>query len=232
MDEGMPRRNPTGSVAVPVRALLSKVLTWLPWLAPAAILGYAFAELSGGVRSGDGFAFDRSMMDALHGLASPGLTVTMRLITNSASGLAAAGAALAVALYLWWTEWRTEAVILLVTLASSAALGQGLKVLFARPRPHLFPWLTAAPGWSFPSGHTLTAVVLGGLLTWLAGLRLSGWWRVALEAIIGLWIGLVGLSRVYLGVHYPSDVVASLVVGGLCLLATVRRSSDRSSHAT
>jgi len=100
-------------------------------------------------------------------------------------------------------------------------LGQVLKHLFARPRPQLFPWLTGAGGWSFPSGHTLNAVVLGGLLVWLIGWRLSGWRRAALGVWAGLWAALIGLSRVYLGVHYPSDVLASLAVGGLCLLVAL-----------
>lgn len=64
-------------------------------------------------------------------------------------------------------------------------------------------------------------MVLGGLLAWLTGRQLDGWQRAALWAVAGLWAGLVGLSRVYLGVHYPSDVLASLAVGALYLLAAL-----------
>ncbi|MBN1581662.1 MAG: phosphatase PAP2 family protein [Anaerolineae bacterium] len=92
-------------------------------------------------------------------------------------------------------------------------------MFFARPRPYLFLWYVAATGRSFPSGHTLNAVVLAGLLAWLVGRRLRGWRRVVFDAGIALWALLVGLSRIYLGVHYPSDVLAGLAVGGLCLLA-------------
>jgi undecaprenyl-diphosphatase len=187
-----------------------------------AIAMYAFGKLAGSVWAGKGFVFDQPVMETLHHLASPWLTAAMQLITASASGLVTIGLALGFGIHWWWQAGRrAEAVILLVTLAGSAALGQVLKFLFARPRPHLFPWLTTAGGWSFPSGHTLTAMVLGGLLAWLMGRRLSGWGRVALWAGAGLWVVLVGLSRVYLGVHYPSDVLASLAVGGLCLLAAL-----------
>ncbi len=199
-----------------------RVRAWLPALALAALFSYTLGDLGADVWAGKGFAFDWSVMEAIHAMASPWLTATMRLVTTGASGLVTIGLALGLGLR-WWRQVgrQAEAIMLLVTLASSAALGQGLKLLFARPRPDLFPWLTAAGGWSFPSGHTLNAVVLGGSLAWLVGRRLSSRRRVALWAGAGLWAVLVGLSRVYLGVHYPSDVLASLAVGGLCLLVAL-----------
>lgn len=199
-----------------------RALTWLPAVALAALLSYVLGELALDVWAGDGFAFDRLAMETMHHLASPWLTVVMRLVTASASAPVAIVLSLGLGIR-WWRQIgrRAEAVILLVTLTSSAALGRGLKLLFARPRPQLLPWLTTAEGWSFPSGHTLTAMVLGGLLAWLMGRRLSGWRQVALWVGAGLWAGLVGLSRVYLGIHYPSDVLASLAVGGLCLLVAL-----------
>jgi undecaprenyl-diphosphatase len=207
-------------------------MTRLPGLALAAVLVYAFGVLASDVWAGDRFAFDRSVMEAIHTMASPWLTVVMRLVTAIASGLVAAGLALVLGIR-WWRQVgrRAEAVTLLITLAGSAGLGEVLKLLFARPRPHLFPWLTGARGWSFPSGHTLTATVLGGLLAWLMGRRLDGWRRVALWVGAGLWVVLVGLSRVYLGVHYPSDVLASLAVGGLCLLVAMYVSRVNVSQA-
>lgn len=197
----------------------SRMLSWSAGLVLAAVLLYAFAELAGNVMTGTGFVFDSAWMSALHQLASPWLTSAMRLITHSASFLTTAGLALGLSLH-WWRQdgRRVDAIVLCVALAGSAALGQGLKALFARPRPQLFAWLTAARGWSFPSGHTLNAVILAGLLTRLVGRRLRRWRRVVLGICIGLWVVLVGLSRVYLGVHYPSDVLASLTIGGLCLL--------------
>lgn len=195
---------------------------WLPGLALAAIALGAFAELAGDVRTGEGLAFDQAVMGAMHHLASPWLTAVMRLVTDS--GSAPVIIALSLGLGLYWRRragGRVESILLFATLVGSVAVGQVLKALFARPRPHLFPWLTAAGGWSFPSGHTLTAVIMSGLLAWLVGRRLSGWQRVVLWTGAALWAGLVGLSRVYLGVHYPSDVLASLAVGSLCLLVAL-----------
>ncbi len=164
------------------------------------------------------FALDRAAMLALHSLTAPWLSAAMRAITVSASAPVAAAVTLAIAGWWWRSRLRLEAALLLITMAGSAAFGQGLKALLARPRPDLFAWLTTATSWSFPSGHTLTAVVLGGLVAGLVGRRRRGWRRVALWAAAAVWTALVGLSRIYLGVHYPSDVVASVVIGGLWLL--------------
>jgi undecaprenyl-diphosphatase len=209
------------------------MMTRLPGLAVAAALVCAFGVLASDVWAGKGFAFDQSVMEAVHTMTSPWLTAAMQLITASASGLVTSGLALGLGIR-WWRQVgrRAEAVTLLITLAGSAALGEVLKRLFARPRPHLFPWLTAAGGWSFPSGHTLNAMILGGLLAWLMGRRLGDWRRVALWVGAGLWVVLVGLSRVYLGVHYPSDVLASLAVGGLCLLVAMYVSRVNVSQPT
>jgi len=199
-----------------------RLLMWLVGLALAAAFLYTFAELAGDVQAGEGFVFDRLVMEALHRLASPWLTAIMWAITATGSAVVAAGVTAGLGIH-WWRKagQRAEARVLMITMAASAALGQILKLLFARSRPDLFPWLTRAGGWSFPSGHTLTVVTLGGLLAWLKGRRLSGWRRAALWIVVGLWVGLVSLSRVYLGVHYPSDVLASLAVGGLCLLVAM-----------
>ena len=178
-----------------------------------------FGTLARGVWLGNEFAFDLVIMDMLSRLVSPWLTSVVRLVTHSASFVATTALALALSVH-WWrqVERRADAIVLCATLAGSAALGQGLKLFFARTRPYLFPWRVAATGWSFPSGHTLNAVVLAGLLAWLVGRRLRGWRRVVFDAGVALWALLVGLSRIYLGVHYPSDVLAGLAVGGLCLL--------------
>ena len=200
----------------------SKAIPALVELALAAVLLCAFAGLADNVIDNREFAFDLPVTRAVHHLSSPWRTTVMQATTATASVLGTTALALVLCIY-WWrsVERRTDAVTLAVTLAGSAALGQALKSVFARPRPHLFIWLTTAGGWSFPSGHTLNAVVLAGLLAWLVGRRLNGWRRVSFCGVAVLWAVLVGLSRVYLGVHYPSDVLASLAVGGLCLLAAL-----------
>jgi undecaprenyl-diphosphatase len=189
-------------------------------LALALALTCGFCALAVEAGAGAVLPFDRTGFDALRRLSSPGLTPIVRLVTYSASTLGTIVLALGLCVH-WWRQGgrRPDAIVFAITLAGSAALGQALKAVFARPRPQMVPWLTAAGGWSFPSGHTLNAVVVAGLLAWRVGRRLNGWRRASLAAAAGLWALLVGLSRVYLGVHYPSDVLAAIPVGGLCLLA-------------
>jgi membrane-associated phospholipid phosphatase len=222
LNKDMNKTNRIAKLTLSAPKLQHGVTSWLLVLALAALLIAFPSGVAAGVWSGEGFAFDRAVMQAIHHQASPWLTTLMLLITDSASSLVTTGLILGLSIRWWWQVERRAAVFfLIVTPMGSAALGRALKHFFARPRPHLFPWLTGAGDWSFPSGHTLNAVVLAGLLAWLIGRQLSGWRRGALWVIAGLWAGLVGLSRVYLGVHYPSDVLASLPVGGFCLLAAL-----------
>ena len=194
-------------------------MTTLVELAVAMVLLCVFASLADNVVDRQTFSFDLPAMQAVRHLESSWLTLMMQLVTVSASTLGTIVLALALCVGLLQAGRRPDAISWALGLVLSAALGQALKYAFVRPRPHLLPWLTVTRGWSFPSGHTLNAVTLAGLSVWLFGRRLSGWRRVALTVGVGLWVVLVGLSRIYLGVHYPSDVLASLTVGGLYLLS-------------
>ncbi|MFD5813866.1 phosphatase PAP2 family protein [Streptomyces sp. NPDC127038] len=91
-------------------------------------------------------------------------------------------------------------------LGAAQAVRFTVMSLVARPRPPVSDWATHASGWSFPSGHTTTSAVTAGLLI-LAVTARAPQTRRTLVALIGCWAVLVGLSRVYLGVHWFSDVV-------------------------
>ena len=122
-------------------------------------------------------------------------------------------------LALWLVRRKADAVaVFLVFLPDGINLG--LNVLVDRPRPEL-SFLTDPPtSPAFPSGHAFHAILLFGLLMFvLGGLIRPLWLRTALQGLLGLAILAVGASRVYLGVHWPSDVVGGYLLGGFSLIA-------------
>lgn len=115
-------------------------------------------------------------------------------------------------------------------LASGQAVRYGVMTLVARARPPRADWQTHASGWAFPSGHTTTAALTAGLLVLAICLRAPRG-RTPLAVVTGCWGALVGLTRVYLGVHWFTDVIGGwlLSIGwlGLCLCAAAWWLPDR-----
>ncbi len=173
-----------------------------------------FLELAGDVWLKEGFAWDAPLMLALHRLSRPWLDLVFRVITTTAGPYISLPVAVLAAL-LWYTKNRRAAVLIAASSAGAFLMGAQLKALFARPRPTVFPPLVLETSYSFPSGHTLSAVAFYGLLAILLWTHRRRVWAV----LVGLWPLIVAVSRVYLGVHYPSDVLASLTIGIVWLAA-------------
>ena len=101
-------------------------------------------------------------------------------------------------------------------------IGHGLKIIVDRPRPEYQIVDPLQSGLSFPSGHSLLAVILGGVLVYLVGLWVKPLLlRRAIQAILIMIVIGMGASRVYLGVHWPSDVIGSYVLGAMALVGLI-----------
>ena len=142
-------------------------------------------------------------------LRSPALTVVMKAVSNLASLPFVIGVLVAAML---WEPSRVHAVWAAVNVGAISAIDQLLKVLVRRPRPQGFR-LVEAPGLSFPSGHSMAAMAFYGYGVWLVRCGACGLpFGAAIEVALAFVIFAVGVSRIYLGVHYASDVL-----GGFCL---------------
>ena len=175
--------------------------------------GMLFWKLAEGVYLETGFVWDKPLMLAIHSLSQPWLDTVFFGFTRTGDILIVLPLA-AMFIYLWRRSEKTTAVLLLILFAIAPLIASLYKSRFDRPRPNVFPPLDVEHTASFPSGHTLTAVAVYGLiavLLWQRGHRF-------LAIVSGIWVFLIGLSRVYLGAHYPSDVLASLALGILLLL--------------
>jgi undecaprenyl-diphosphatase len=117
---------------------------------------------------------------------------------------------------------RREAVAWVAVGLAAALVPELMKVAVARPRPTLWPWLIPTSGYAFPSGHAVAAAAFYPLLGWLA-LRARGRGRGRAGYGLGLAVGVfVGLGRLYVGVHWPSDVLAGWAIGAALSLGAVR----------
>jgi undecaprenyl-diphosphatase len=125
-----------------------------------------------------------------------------------------AGSTAAIFGFLWLSKKRTTAIFLAASVLSGSLVGAGLKQIFERPRPDLVPHLAHVTSASFPSGHSMMSAVtyltLGGLVMAVAEGRLLKMYVLALAVTLSV---LIGVSRVLLGVHYPSDVLAGWTFG-------------------
>ena len=195
-------------------------------------LALIFVKLTDDVTDGP-IALDRTIALAVHSTASPAETAIMLIITNFGNlyllGLVVVSLIVGAIIIVRSRRGKEFGlpVAILDTIAPSVALGGALglaliiKTLVGRMRPSIFPPIVHESGFSFPSGHTISALTFYGMCAFLLARPLHGWarWLVVLGAAII--IGAVAYSRVYLGVHYPTDVLGSFILGAAWLLTLI-----------
>lgn len=195
----------------------------------AAVALWAFGALAEDVVHQEPIvAIDLRVAHWFHERATPGSTRLMFSLSTLGSGEWVAGAALLFAGYLAGRRaWHWLVLLVLVT-PGGALLTLGLKTAFGRARPVFDDPIQMLNSYSFPSGHTMAATLFYGLLALHGAVHLPGWRGRAGAILCALLLsGLVGLSRVALGVHYLSDVLgafaASVAWLALCFTAVETR---------
>lgn len=169
----------------------------LPWV--------VFVNVAEDIWESGGFIGDKQILELLHAHATPGLDKLALALTAAGDPLpmGVLAALITVGLAGWGT--RQKAWFFGLSVGGAMLLNLLVKLVFARPRPAL--WLSLKPAfyYSFPSGHAMGAAALAAALGFLLWRRPGRWLAWVLGPLFALG---VGWSRMYLGVHYPSDVLA------------------------
>ena len=196
-------------------------------LLAAVVLAAAGWLVTGPIRSYPA-GFDSSIRGAVRGMQSPMWTSLFRAVTKLGSTVSLTVVGCAAGLVFIALRWFRPLLLLIVAMAGQAALHHGFKWLVARTRPSALIAYPHTESFSFPSGHALSALCLYAMIAWIFTSRTE---NSALKA--GIWIStivlvfLIGLSRVYIGVHYPSDVIAGFFAASIWTAAVISADEHR-----
>lgn len=218
-----------------VRQRIRSVVDWFGrdrmlalWLAVGlmllSLLGWVFGEITEAVAKGDDLvALDSPVTRWLVAHRTPWLTTVMRTVTELGSAWFVIGLLTVVTVVLVARRVPRSAVLIApLSAAGAAALITAVKLLIARPRPTIGDVVAVANGFSFPSGHSAQGVATYGALAWVVAYlatrrrtQIAAWLAAIAVAL------LIGLSRMYLGVHWLSDVIGGYVLATCWLAVTV-----------
>ena len=203
------------------RRLERHEITWLVVGACVCRVLWGFLSLADEVMEGDTTTLDTRILRAFRKADDPSRPIGPQWVENSLLDLTALGGPTVLGLVvvsvagflLLQTRYHT-AIVVLVTAASGELANHAMKNVFLRPRPDVVPHLRDVSTTSFPSGHAMESAIiyltLGAMLMRLAERRLTKIYCIGIAIFLTL---LVGISRVYLGVHYPTDVAAGWMFG-------------------
>jgi len=200
-------------------------------LALCLFILFIVAKLSNEVLEKEAFAFDKSFLLWLHQFANPTLDQMMLKITQLGNPNVVTVIALVTLSLLWLKHYYQEAKVFILACLGALILTTEMKLFFAKLRPQLWTSLISETSFSFPSGHALGSVVLYGFIAYL----LSCFYPKLSQLIYFLCliiVVLIGFTRLYLGVHWPTDIIAGYGVGFLWLtlcIAILRLQKNGSS---
>lgn len=195
-----------------IRLALGSVLFFGMTLAIAALL--FFAWLADKVGAGETANFDETIRAEIPSAASPTLTFIMEAASFLGSTVFLLILGTVVFAVIYKLKRRRPAVIFAITTVGAGLLIASLKMLFRRSRPEPFFDTILPASFSFPSGHALGSFCFYLALAAIITARIeSRFYQILIWLVASFLVLLIGISRIYLGVHYPSDVIAGYAVG-------------------
>lgn len=185
--------------------------------ASALLLNFFMEIAESAIVENELHVLDAAIIRLVQQFISPDRTQLILLVTDSGSAKFYICVFALFGIYWLWRRKWTKLFIFTVCLGGAGVLNLLLKGLFERARPDILPVIVET-GFSFPSGHAMGALCFYGLTAFFIGLRLRKRRRkYALYLSAALWIACIGASRIYLGAHYPSDILAGYAAGSAWL---------------
>lgn len=166
--------------------------------------------------------FDSTIISWVQGLEAPLLTTIMKFFTIIGSGMPIVIITVIIMAILYlFLGHRRELLFLFWVMIGTSLINKLLKLVFQRTRPTLHR-IAEASGYSFPSGHSVAAFALYGALAFLIWKHVpTAIGRILIIILSSLFIAIIGISRIYLGVHYPSDVIGGYLMSACCLTVSI-----------
>ncbi|MDM5293387.1 phosphatase PAP2 family protein [Peribacillus simplex] len=194
-----------------------------------SLIGFSFIAFT--ISANEYLKFDEVVIALVQGLESPLLTSIMKFFTYIGSTSALIILSLFILFFLYKVlKHRLELILFSAVIIGSPLLNFMVKLFFRRARPDLHR-LIEIGGYSFPSGHAMNAFSLYSILTFLLWRHITAKWARVLLILFSMSMILsIGISRIYLGVHYPSDIIAGYLAGGFWIAISIwffQRYQDR-----
>jgi membrane-associated phospholipid phosphatase len=156
---------------------------------------------------------DQRLADWLHSHATDRLTVFFEGVTFLGNFVTLLAVTLVAAIVLWRRRERIDAAFVVLAFAGAQLLSNGLKLVFQRERPFFPEPLATASSYAFPSGHALVSLAVYGAVALVVAPHISPRGRALVFAVVAVLVLAIGFSRLYLGVHFLSDVLGGYAAG-------------------
>lgn len=205
---------------MPARLLSLLITIRVGGLLLAALCIWLFAQLADEVLEQETLVLDTLILQAIKLWHTPWLDQIMFGITFLGQPDILTVTSLLLGVWLLIQSRRSEAATLAIAALGVAGLNFWLKQLFARARPELWERTIDVRYYSFPSGHAMISLVIYGLIGYLLATRFQQWRGWIFSSIV-LLIVAIGFSRLYFGVHWPTDILAGYAAGLVWLIACI-----------
>ena len=186
----------------------------------AALGLWLFSAIADEILDKESFTFDKEILLTLRELHTPVLDKVMLGFTFLGEPVILLIVCLILSIWLLIRGQRSQATILIIAAAGAIALNNLLKLLFGRARPILWERIVDVGQYSFPSGHAMISMVIFGMIGYLLSSKFP-LWRIGIISLTILLVTGIGLSRLYLGVHWPTDIVAGYAAGLVWLITCI-----------